>query len=88
MSDFLEKMGTDAAQWAEAFCRLQHDRTVKGDAPDTDEQNTNVGVMIGWFANAIMAGYDRGYNRGVMESLCGLDRKVAESSKPQSESRP
>jgi hypothetical protein len=34
----------DARDWAEAFCKLH---------PDIDE-----GLMIGWFANALMRGYD------------------------------
>ena len=36
----------DARDWAEAFCKIN---------PTTDEGN-----MIGWFANALMRGFDEG----------------------------
>lgn len=38
----------DARDWAEAFCKIQ---AAKGIAIDED-------VMIGWFANALMRGFD------------------------------
>lgn len=41
---------TDAAEWASAFMALRF--------TDIDE-----GLMIGWFANAIMAGYDEARRR-------------------------
>jgi len=36
----------NAWDWAEAFCKVQ---------PDVDQ-----GLMISWFANALMRGYDQG----------------------------
>lgn len=36
----------DAQDWAEAFCKLN---------PHIDKD-----IMIGWFANALMRGYDEG----------------------------
>lgn len=49
----LEHMGIDAQKWAAEFCKIARD---KGHSLDE-------GWMRGWFANAIMAGYDKG--RGV-----------------------
>jgi len=39
----------DASIWAKEFCKLN---------PEVDE-----GVMLSWFANAIMAGYDIAYQQ-------------------------
>jgi hypothetical protein len=39
----------DARDWAQAFCKIH---------PEADE-----GDMIGWFANALMRGYDEGCKR-------------------------
>lgn len=44
----------DAQDWAKAFCKIH---------PDADE-----GDMIGWFANALMRGYDEGCKR-VLDDL-------------------
>jgi hypothetical protein len=44
---------TDAAEWASAFMALFSDGLVRVDE----------GLMIGWFANAIMAGYDEARRR-------------------------
>lgn len=38
----------DALKWAKEFKRLY---------PDSDEE-----LMLGWFANAIMTGYDKAWN--------------------------
>jgi hypothetical protein len=43
----------DASKWAEEFMRLFGDRLT-----DIDE-----GLMIGWFANAIMTGFDEAQRR-------------------------
>jgi hypothetical protein len=43
---FLSALGTDARNWAAAFTQLNGDKPI-------DE-----GLMLAWFANAIMAGYD------------------------------
>jgi len=40
----------DARDWSQAFCKLYPD------GPSEDE-------MIGWFANALMRGYDEGQSR-------------------------
>jgi hypothetical protein len=55
----------DAAAWAAEFKRL---------FPDSDE-----GLMLGWFANAIMAGYDVAMNRAekIMTVVDRLDRAEA-----------
>jgi hypothetical protein len=39
----------DAQDWAKAFCKIN---------PEIDE-----GIMLGWFANALMRGYDEGWAR-------------------------
>ena len=48
MSDdkLLADMGTDGSKWATAFCKR---------IPAVDE-----GMALGWFCNAIEAGYDKG----------------------------
>ena len=45
---FLEWAGLDAQKWAQEFCRL------------FPNANPGEDVMIGWFANAIMAALDWG----------------------------
>jgi hypothetical protein len=42
----------DAKDWAEAFCKLN---------PSMDE-----GLMLAWFANALMRGYDEGVTRAAV----------------------
>ena len=54
--DLLQYMGIDGSRWAAEFCKIARDK-----GHDLDE-----GWMLGWFANAIMAGYDRG--RGISVS--------------------
>ena len=47
-----ELVGTfDAQVWAEQFMDIFGGKRIGEDGPDT-------GTMIGWFANAIMAGWD------------------------------
>lgn len=48
----------DAAIWAKEFCRI---------ADNLGHKNIDEGWMVGWFANAIMVGYDRG--RGVSPTI-------------------
>jgi hypothetical protein len=48
----------DARDWVEAFCRIAAE---KGH-PDIDE-----GWMIGWFANALMRGFDEYGRRTAMK---------------------
>jgi hypothetical protein len=45
---------TDATVWATEFVKL-----VKAKPSEFIDE----GLMLGWFANAIMAGYDAGYDR-------------------------
>ncbi len=44
-------VGMDARRWAEAFVDLNRDKPISQD------------IMVGWFANAIMAGYDAALSR-------------------------
>jgi hypothetical protein len=44
--EFLSRLGMDGKKWTDEFLKLKPDAT-------------DFGVMIGWFCNAIMAGYDR-----------------------------
>ena len=50
----------DARDWAEAFCKLN---------PGSDES-----LMISWFANALMAGYDRGRADRADQDVASLPR--------------
>lgn len=59
------KWGIDAQLWAEGFLDMHGGKPVNGDADDDDNASINKGLLIGWFANMIMAGYDRGYRYGV-----------------------
>ena len=45
-ADLLHEMGQDAMKWAEAFCQKH---------PDA---NVNEGLMVSWFASAIMHALD------------------------------
>jgi hypothetical protein len=49
---------TDAQQWAEAFMHMSRHHTGW----------MTLDLLLGWFANAIMAGYDEGYERGKQEA--------------------
>jgi hypothetical protein len=48
-AEFLTSLGTDAQKWAKAFIK-QH-------------KELNEEILVGWFANAIMAGYDEGMRK-------------------------
>jgi hypothetical protein len=50
-ADLLRWMGTDAERWAHEFAR----KRAEVEHPD------DMGWLIGWFANAIMSGYDEGW---------------------------
>lgn len=53
----------DAKDWAEAFCKVANAhgfKDAKGDPVDE-------GWMIGWFANALMRGYDERARRSLEE---------------------
>lgn len=49
-AQFLERLGMDGAKWAAEFRKT----AIRLGYSDMDE-----GWLIGWFCNAIMAGYDR-----------------------------
>lgn len=49
----LAEMGTDAQKWADEFMAIFGER----------RDDIDSGLMIGWFANAIMAGHDEGYSK-------------------------
>lgn len=63
--EMLTYMGTDAQRWAQAFV----ERFAVADRYDTNDNDLNdpIGLMIGWFANAIEAGRDAGARRGVSD---------------------
>lgn len=52
MNDLTQSM--DARDWAKAFVGVMREKP---------EIATDEGTMIGWFANAIMRGYDTARNR-------------------------
>lgn len=45
----------DAREWAKRWLEQMK---------ETPDIATDEGSMLGWFANAIMAGYDQGYQKG------------------------
>jgi hypothetical protein len=55
--ELLDELGLDATKWAEAFERL---------TPSTGASADHE-VIVGWFANAIMAGYDEGTRRAIAQ---------------------
>lgn len=54
---------TDATVWADAWCEIATEIAES----DDDRQLIDWGWMIGWFANAIMAGFDEGHKRALKE---------------------
>lgn len=66
-SDLLAYTGMDAQRWAEKFCekfdvfsKLERISVTDGYVTFRVSAANDEGLMTGWFANAIMAGYDRG----------------------------
>ncbi len=58
MADTKKLIGnTDASVWADEWCETALRLTAEG------QTIIDWGWMIGWFANAIMAGFDEGYER-------------------------
>lgn len=84
MSNLLSRAGMDAQIWAEEFCRILDGKTIRSTASD-DDDDINVGTMIGWFANSIMAGYDRGLDRGARKAL---DKLILEANRFTRNTRP
>jgi len=60
----LAEMGTDAQKWADEFVQMFDGRVIGFGHAGT---GVDVGTMIGWFANAIMAGHDEGYRKGLRD---------------------
>jgi hypothetical protein len=54
--DLLATLGMDGMKWAQAFRQINPDCSVEDD------------TMLGWFCNAIMAGYDHAHGN---PPLCG-----------------
>jgi hypothetical protein len=56
---------TDAMAWAEAWCEIAEGIVQErvGVLSQDATELIDKGWMIGWFANAIMAGFDEGYDR-------------------------
>lgn len=65
-------MGIDGQKWAQEFMRIWSGRW-----SEVDE-----GLMIGWFANAIMRGFDEGQSR--LRKQHGCERPLAEPKPPAS----
>ena len=52
---------TDAMVWAQEFCNMFHGYMVMKDGtPQSPMLTVDEGLMVGWFANAIMTGYHEG----------------------------
>ena len=54
---------TDAVVWAEEWCEVAREIAENKDEREVIDE----GWMIGWFANAIMAGFDEGHARALRE---------------------
>ncbi len=60
-SDLLARMGVDSELWTDEFFKSFNGRVLG----DEGEPNTVCpGTMLGWFANAIMAGHAVGFKNG------------------------
>lgn len=57
----LAEMGIDAQKWAQEWCRVATEILGSCDEREVIDE----GWMIGWFANAIMAGHDEGYRKAI-----------------------
>lgn len=69
MSAYAELIGeTDAQKWAHEFAKVAELR------PDIPRDE---GTMIGWFANAIMAGYDQGARNERNRGIVSIIREIA-----------
>lgn len=55
-AQFLDRLGMDGVKWAREF---------KLTAEKLGHAGLDEGWLIGWFCNAIMAGYDEGKRRAV-----------------------
>jgi len=66
-ADFLKRVGINGYKWAQEFMKI-----FGNDKDKIDEE-----LMIGWFCNSIMAGYDKGYRKAKEE----FNKKVDEFEK-------
>lgn len=57
----------DAMAWADEYIRIITEN------PDID---IDEGLMVGWFANALMTGHQRGYENGVRDSRSRFGERV------------
>lgn len=58
--DFLTALGVDARKWADAFMQLKAKHEGDGD------QWIDESLMIGWFANAMMAMHDHLHDNPIL----------------------
>ena len=64
----------DAGKWAEEF------RRIFGDNDDRQRERPDQATMQGWFANAIMTGYDKGRTEGYREALRDNNKHITDGS--------
>jgi acyl carrier protein len=85
LSGGAEPIGGDGMKWVEAFMQMASVAGPLGRAmrayPDGDAQRELQGIMLGWFANAIMAGYDHARNNPEAIDGSALD-SIAFTKKP------
>jgi hypothetical protein len=62
-AEMLAYVGTDAQRWAQAFV----ERFAVAGRYESTNDNDPIGLMIGWFANAIEVGRDAGAKRSVSD---------------------
>lgn len=60
--DLLREVGIDGSKWAEAFMRLHIGKLLVGEEANPKTQ-VDEADMLGWFSNAIMAGFDEAERR-------------------------
>lgn len=68
MDDFLTLAGTDAAKWAKEWMRIYN---------TLPESEVDEGWMIGWFANAIEAGRNAGWDRAKGGENAILEKRIS-----------
>lgn len=71
-ADFLARLGMDGMEWAKAFVQQ-----FEGKSIGYDTSSNGVDEVLGWFCNAIMAGYDRGRAQGWKEDAPHGHERVA-----------
>lgn len=71
-ADFLKRAGMNAEIWTDEFMKIMHGRIVGEDL--------DWGIVMAWFSNAIMAGYDHHRWKNEID-ICGIKIK-ADSSLP------